>query len=143
MLRGPLHNRAADGLCKACGEPFPCPDGFAIYEAVKRELEHPTRLASPVVADIVTPVVRPAPVRWEDLEDRADRCPRCLHWWVSHGVPTEPGYGCGIQRSSMDECDRGVYETCDCTFDEGNTATPRQVRIWHDDSSDPIPRASR
>jgi len=38
MLRGPLHNRGADGLCEACGEPFPCPDGLAIYEAVKREL---------------------------------------------------------------------------------------------------------
>ena len=32
----------ADGLCDACGEPFPCPTGLAIYEAVKRELEHPT-----------------------------------------------------------------------------------------------------
>jgi hypothetical protein len=30
-------------------------------------------------------------VRWEDLEDRADRCPRCLHWWVSHGVLGEDG----------------------------------------------------
>jgi hypothetical protein len=38
MLRGPLHNRGADGLCEGCGEPFPCPDGLAIYEAVKREL---------------------------------------------------------------------------------------------------------
>jgi hypothetical protein len=36
----------------------------------------------------------PAPVRWEDLEDRADSCPGCSHWWVSHGVPGEDGYGC-------------------------------------------------
>jgi hypothetical protein len=27
-------------------------------------------------------------VRWEDLEDRDHRCPRCLHRWVSHGAPT-------------------------------------------------------
>jgi hypothetical protein len=32
------------------------------------------------------------PQRWQDLEDRADRCPRCLYWWVSHGVPTEDGF---------------------------------------------------
>ena len=42
MIRGPLHNRGTDALCGACGEPFPCPTGIAIYEAVKRELEHPT-----------------------------------------------------------------------------------------------------
>jgi hypothetical protein len=40
MLRSPLHNRGADGLCEACGEPFPCPTGLAIYEAVKRQLDH-------------------------------------------------------------------------------------------------------
>ncbi len=26
---------------------------------------------------------------------------------------------------------------CGCTFAEGNTVTPRQVRIWHDGTSDP------
>ena len=36
----------------------------------------------------------------------------------------------------MDERERGIYETCDCTVDEGNTVTPRQVRIWHDGTSD-------
>src|SRR6266567_494085 len=25
MLRGELHNVSADGVCEACGEPFPCP----------------------------------------------------------------------------------------------------------------------
>jgi hypothetical protein len=34
MLRGPLHNRGADGLCQACGEPFPCPEGIVIFESV-------------------------------------------------------------------------------------------------------------
>jgi hypothetical protein len=34
MLRGPLHNRGADGLCEACRERFPCPDGVAIFESV-------------------------------------------------------------------------------------------------------------
>jgi hypothetical protein len=46
MLRGPLHNRGADdGNCSECGEPFPCPTGLAIYEAVKRALEQPTRFS--------------------------------------------------------------------------------------------------
>jgi hypothetical protein len=90
-------------------------------------------------------------VRWEDLEDRAARCPRCLHWWVSHGVPGEDGYGCGMiessmaERTAMAERDRefqrqGVppeaagpqayrdLRYCGCTFAEGNTVTPRQVR---------------
>jgi hypothetical protein len=34
MLAGPLHNRGNDGNCEACGEPFPCPTGRAIFEAV-------------------------------------------------------------------------------------------------------------
>jgi len=38
MLRGPLPHRDADGLCEICGEPFPCPTGVAIFEALKREL---------------------------------------------------------------------------------------------------------
>jgi hypothetical protein len=127
MLHGPLHDRGADGRCVECREPFPCPTGLAIFEAVKRELEHPTPAPPPTATP---PPIQPlAPVRWEDLADRADRCPRCLHWWVSHGVPTEPGYSCGIPTSSMDERMRGMYETCDCTFDEGNTVTPRQVRM--------------
>ena len=42
MLRGPLHDRGPDGNCTACGEPFPCPTGMAIYTAVRREVEHPT-----------------------------------------------------------------------------------------------------
>lgn len=71
-------------------------------------------------------------VRWEDLEDRADRCPQCLHWWVSHGVPGEDGYGCGIPASSMAERERGEYEECGCIFADGNTVTPRQVRSTDD-----------
>jgi hypothetical protein len=78
-------------------------------------------------------------VRWENLEDREYRCPRCLHWWVSHGVPDEDGYGCSIPTSSMAERERGVYEVCGCIFAEGNTVTPRQVRIWSDGTSDPAP----
>jgi len=51
--------------------------------------------------------------KWEDLEDRADRCSKCLHWWVSHGA--EPDLeGCGMPTSSMDERERGIYETCGC-----------------------------
>jgi hypothetical protein len=38
MLRGPLHDRGPDGRCIECCEPFPCPTGLAIFEAVKREL---------------------------------------------------------------------------------------------------------
>src|SRR5438132_1647268 len=81
MLRGELHNRGSAGRCEACGEMFPCPTGLAIYEAVKRELEHPTRQPEP--EPIASPTLY-AP-RWEDLDDRANRCPQCLHWWVSHG----------------------------------------------------------
>ena len=40
MFRGPLHDRGADGRCIECGQSFPCPTGIAIFEAVKRELEH-------------------------------------------------------------------------------------------------------
>jgi hypothetical protein len=32
---------------------------------------------------------------------------------------------------------------CGCTFAEGNTVTPRQVRIWQDGSSDPLPPWAR
>jgi len=94
-------------------------------------------------------------VRWEDLEDRADRCPQCLHWWVSHGVSGEDGYSCSMiessmaERTAMAERDRefqrqGVppemagpqayrdLRYCGCTFAEGNTVTPRQVRSTDD-----------
>jgi hypothetical protein len=43
------------------------------------------------------------PSHWEDLEDREGRCPQCLHWFVSHGVPGEPGYGCLVIESSAAE----------------------------------------
>jgi hypothetical protein len=118
-LRGPLHDRGANGRCEACGEPFPCPTGLAIYDMVKRELEHPS---PPPAAAPAQRHLEPAepfesvanlgvsfgwgsllPVRWENLEDREARCPHCLHWWVSHGVPTEDGYGCSIPTSSMAE----------------------------------------
>ena len=106
MFRGPLHNRGSDGRCEACGEPFPCPTGLAIYEAVKRELEHPTpqpvEPAKPAPPN--PPIVQPplyAP-KWENLDDRADRCRQCLHWWVSHGAEPDPA-GCGMIESSMAE----------------------------------------
>ena len=88
--------------------------------------------------------------RWEDLEDREYRCPMCLHWWVSHGVPTEDDYECSVIESSATErfemsqrareLERqgvalelagprayGDLRFCGCTFAEGNTVTPRQV----------------
>ncbi len=62
MLRGPLHNRGAGGRCTECGEPFPCPTGIAIYEAVKRELEHPTPPLKPTPAEPVPPSAPIEPV---------------------------------------------------------------------------------
>jgi hypothetical protein len=41
MLRGPIAP-ALTGQCVECGKPFPYPTGVAIFEAVKREMEHPT-----------------------------------------------------------------------------------------------------
>jgi hypothetical protein len=38
----------------------------------------------------------------EDLHDRPDRCPGCLHWWVSHGAEADPD-GCMVLLSSMAE----------------------------------------
>ncbi len=104
MLRGELHNRGSAGRCEACGEIFPCPTGLAIYEAVKRELEHPT--APPPPRPATPPAIAQPPVlyspKWEDLPDRADRCPRCLHWWVTHGSEADPD-GCMSMESSMAE----------------------------------------
>jgi hypothetical protein len=144
MLRGPLHNVGVDGLCEACGEPFPCPTGLAIYDAVKRELEcNVARRVPPEDEDELLeharPFEPPAPARWEDIDDRESRCPKCLHWWVSHGVPTEDGYGCGIPVGSFDARDTSVYEVCGCTFADGDPVTPRQVRIWHHGTSGPTP----
>ncbi len=106
MLRGVLHNRGADGRCTECGEPFPCPIRVAIYEAVKRELEHPTPPPAPPVPPVTTPAIAQPPVlyssRWEDLDDREDRCPRCLHWWVTHGAEPD-AEGCLSIESSMTE----------------------------------------
>jgi hypothetical protein len=99
--------------------------------------------------------------RWEDLEDRADRCPKCLHWFVSHGVPGEDGYECSViesgmaERAAMAERDRELQRQgvppeaaglqayrelryCGCTFADGNGVTPRQVRIWSDGTSWPL-----
>jgi hypothetical protein len=123
VARGLLHNRGADGLCQACGEPFPCPDASAMLESVNSELDQPTPSSPrPAPAQIGQP---PSP-RWADREYR---CPRCLHWWVFHGVPTEDDYGCSVPTSSMLERERGIYETCDCTFAENNPVTPSSVRI--------------
>jgi len=66
------------------------------------------------------------------------RCPKCGHYWVSHGVPTEDDYGCLMPTSSMDERKRGIFEVCGCTFAEGNPVMPRQVRIWTDGTSWPV-----
>ena len=73
------------------------------------------------------------------LEGREYRCARCLHLWISHGVPTETDYGCGIAVSSMAERERGLVELCGCTVAEGNPVTPRQVRRWHAGTSWPLP----
>ncbi len=53
MLNGLLHNRGEDGNCEACGEPFPCSTGLAIYEAVKRNLEHPALPSTSAAPDRV------------------------------------------------------------------------------------------
>jgi hypothetical protein len=113
MLRGELHNRGSAGRCEACGEIFPCTTGVAIYEAVKRELEHPTPQLQPVAATPAPPTWTPPVVSWEDLEDRQYRCPACLHWWSSHGAEPDPE-GCGMPTSTMDERERGIFETCGC-----------------------------
>jgi len=47
MIRGELHDCGADGRCTECGEPFPCPTGLAIFEAVKREVERPAPAVQP------------------------------------------------------------------------------------------------
>jgi hypothetical protein len=83
--------------------------------------------------------MRPDLLLDDDLAEREHRCPKCLHWWVSHGVPTEDSYGCTMPTSSMAEREQGVYEVCCCAFATGNPVTPRQVRIWHDGTSDPTP----
>ena len=44
-------------------------------------------------------------------------------------MPTEDDYGCSVPTSSMAERERGIYETCDCTFAENNPVTPIWVRI--------------
>lgn len=99
-------------------------------------------------------------------DDSKSRCPQCLHWWVSHGVPAEDDYGCAIIESSMAERDamskharelerQGVpaevagpqayreLRYCGCKYREGNAVTPRQVRIWSDGTSDPTPPWAR
>jgi hypothetical protein len=53
------------------------------------------------------------------------------------------GTRCSLLTSSMDERQRGIYEVCGCTFAEGNTVTPRQVRIWSDGTSDTTPPRTR
>jgi hypothetical protein len=68
---------------------------------------------------------------------------RCLHWWVSHGVPREDDNECSMPTSSMAERERGIYQVCGCTFAEGNPVTARQVRIWRAGTSDPTPPWAR
>jgi hypothetical protein len=108
------------------------------WQGELEDLDTPSRSAKPVISSPLPEIAAPARVRWEDLDDHEARCPRCLHWWVSHGVPSEEDYGCSMPISSMDERERGIYEVCGCTFAEGNSVTPRQVRIWHDGSSWPL-----
>jgi hypothetical protein len=77
-------------------------------------------------------------------------------------VPTEDGYGCSMITSSATErwemrrhalalqllgvppevAGPQAYRElryCGCAFATGNPVTPRQVRIWHDGTSDPTP----
>src|SRR5262249_46435726 len=109
MLRGPLHDRGPGRLVPRVSRAFPCPTGLAIYNSVVRP--------------------EPAPVRSEDLGDRWLSCPRCSHFWVDHGVPTEDGYGCRKPNTSMDERELGHFEECGCRFAEGNPVTPSWVRF--------------
>lgn len=99
--------------------------------------------------------------RWEDLDDREYRCPQCLHWWVSHGVPTEDSYGCSVIESSADDRwqmsqraldlqRQGVppdvagpqayreLRYCGCAFADGNPVTLSQVGIWRDSTCWPL-----
>jgi hypothetical protein len=70
LLRGPLHDHGPNGLCRECHEPFPCPTGLAIYEAVVRgECSHWRR----------------GPIRQDDSQE----CLDCGVVFVSSGLARE------------------------------------------------------
>ena len=76
MLRGLLHNTGADGLCEECGEPFPCPLGMAIFEAVKAEVL-PDQVHLMVTRDELATLV--SALRSRGLHGFADRLEALLH----------------------------------------------------------------
>jgi hypothetical protein len=137
------HNGHSAFQCKAVIEPLTTPwRGSSTASALQNQAK----------AKESTSIQQPPPSRWEDLDDREGRCPRCQHWWTTHSVPDEDGYGRGMIESSMAErqamADRDrelqrqavpsegagpqAYRDlryCGCTFAEENMVAPRQVRI--------------
>jgi hypothetical protein len=55
------------------------------------------------------------PAKWGTKRQNAQAPPLLAHWWTTHGVPSEPDYGCLMPTSSMDERERGIFEVCGCT----------------------------
>jgi hypothetical protein len=49
----------------------------------------------------------------------------------------------GVPRGEAGRRAYAGMRVCGCTFAEGNTVTPRQVRIWSDGTSDPTPPWAR
>jgi chromosome segregation and condensation protein ScpB len=70
MLRGPLHNKGANGRCEECGESFPCPTNIA-YEAVKRETEASDQVHLVLTRDELATIA--AALRARGLPSFADR----------------------------------------------------------------------
>jgi hypothetical protein len=75
MLCGPLHTRDGDGFCEACGEPFPCPTGIAVYESVVGSvIDSVIGHAEPTVErdQILVPLSRTELARLANLTQQSD-----------------------------------------------------------------------
>jgi len=124
-----------------------CPDTL-----LPTRMTHPTRSSTDKADNAAEPASANRP---ESAEPDNTRCPKCGHWFVTHGVPTEDDYACtaimstATERWEMSKRDaelrrqgvppevagpRGYRDLrfCDCTFAEGNPVVARQVRSWHD-----------
>ena len=77
MLRDPLHNAGADGLCTECGELFPCPSSVAIFEAVKPKAEEPHQVYLALTLDELAMIV--AALRARGLHSFGDRLEAVSH----------------------------------------------------------------
>jgi hypothetical protein len=71
MLRDPLHNAGADGLCEECGEPFPCPPGLAYIVGVVDADVVPEEIHLALTRDEFTTMLEA--LRAQGLPDFADR----------------------------------------------------------------------